>query len=91
MSSINIPVPDGFQEDLRKMLSGIAQEVIEEVKAKEIQSKDYMTQKEALAYLNVSLNTILNWERKGLKSIKIENRKLYSKKSIQEFLAKHEQ
>ena len=91
MSSINIPVPDGFQEDLRKMLSGIAQEVIEEVKAKETQYSDYMTQKQALAYLNVSLNTILNWERKGLKSIKIENRKLYSKKSIQEFLAKHEQ
>lgn len=91
MSSINIPVPDGFQEDLRKMLSGIAQEVIEEVKAKETQYSDYMTQKQALAYLNVSLNTILNWERKGLKSIKIENRKLYSKKSIQEFLSQHEQ
>lgn len=89
--NINIPVPDQFQDDFRKLLTGIAQEVLHEVKDKEIQSKPYMTIKETQAYLGISFGTLQVYQNMGLKSIAVtEGKKLFKKSTIDQFMAQHE-
>jgi len=84
--NINIPVNDKFQDDFRRMLASVAQEVIQEVKVKETKAKDYMTIKETQEYLQISFGTLQKWQQLGLKSITIEGKRLFKKSTIDEFM-----
>lgn len=87
---MNIPVPDQFQDDFRKILTGIAKEVLDEVKEKETQAKPYMTIKETQAYTRCSFGTLQKWQQMGLKRITIEGKTLFSKSTIDKFMTLHE-
>ena len=84
--NLNIPVPDQVQQDLRNMISSMARDVIQEVREQEARSKDYMNAKETCAYLNVSFVTLQQFERLGLKKIKIEGKILFKKQTVDEFM-----
>lgn len=88
--NLQIPIPSGVQDDLRSMISSLAQEVIQEVKGHEAAAKDYMTVKETCKYLNISFGTLQKFERLGLKKITIEGKILFKKKSIDEFMRNYE-
>lgn len=51
-----------------------------------ISEKEYLKLGEAAAWVGVSENTIYQWQKKGLKAIKIGKNKFYSKKHISEFM-----
>lgn len=49
--------------------------------------KDYMTVDDMLNYFDISRNTLVSWEKKGLLRIEPSQRKiLYSKADIESFL-----
>jgi len=84
--NLNIPVPDQVQSEIRTMFSILAHEVIQEVREQEARSKDYMNAKETCSYLNVSFVTLQQFERLGLKKIKIEGKILFKKQTVDEFM-----
>ncbi len=88
--NINIPFPSEVQQDLRQMITDLAQEVIQDVKGREAESKPYMTVKETCAYLNISFSTLQKFERLGLKKITVEGKILFKKKTIDEFMKEFE-
>lgn len=88
--NINIPIPSGVQDDLRSMIANLAHEVIQEAKGQEALAKDYMTIKETCSYLNISFVTLQKWQTLGLKSITIEGKRLFKKKTIDEFMKTYE-
>ncbi|NCD04294.1 MAG: DNA-binding protein [Clostridia bacterium] len=84
--NIQIPISSEFQSEFKGMLTQMAQEVLEELKEKELVYKEVLTVKEAQEYLSCSFTTLQNFERKGLKFSKIDGKKYYSKSDITDFL-----
>lgn len=88
--NLNIPVPPEVQSDLRNMISNMAREVIQEVREKEVKSRDYMSAKDTCEYLNISFVTLQNFERLGLKKCRVQGKILFRKETVDEFMRSFE-
>ena len=84
--NISIPMPEEFRDQFKSLLAQMAQEVLEELKERELAYKEVLTVKEAQEYLSCSFTTLQNFERKGLRFSKIDGKKYYSKSDITDFL-----
>lgn len=89
--NLQIPFPDEARQDLRQMITTLAKEVIEEVKLREKEPKEYLTIKETEKYLNVSFVTLQKYQREyGLPSITIEGKRLFKKSTIDRWISQFE-
>lgn len=88
--NINIPVPDGLNDEIRRMFRSIALEAIEEVKGQEAMLKPWMTQREACKALGIAYNTLQGFRQKGLKVTVIEGKTLISRDTLIQFMKDHE-
>ena len=84
--NIQIPMPSEFEQQFKSLLAQMATEVLEELKERELVTKEVLTVKQAQEYLSCSFSTLQNFERKGLRFSKIDGKKYYSKADITNFL-----
>lgn len=90
--NIQIPITSEIQNDLRQMISLLAKEVIDEVKLREKEPREYLTIKETEKYLNISFGTLQKFQKEyGLPSISIEGKKLFRKSTIDSWISQFEQ
>lgn len=91
MANINIPIPDTFQQDFTDMLTIAAREAIAAAKQQEASyGKDWLKQKEACEWLNISYGTLQLWRSKGMKIATVEGITLISKEEINRFLKENQ-
>lgn len=91
MANIQIPIPETFQDDFKEMLNMAAREAIATAKQQEVSyGKEWLKQKEACEWLNISYGTLQVWRSKGLKIASVEGITLISKKEINRFLSEHQ-
>ena len=83
---IKVPISKETEEEFKVLLVDLANEVIDRAKEKEATYPEYLNKKQAAAYLNTSYNTLIKLERMGMKSIKIDGKILFRKKSIDTFM-----
>ncbi len=93
MANIQIPLPDSFQEDFKSMLTNVARQAIETAREQDASyyGKDWLKQKEAMEWLNISYGTLQLWRSKGLKISTVAGITLISKDEINRFLIEHQQ
>jgi len=90
--NIQIPFPEEAKQDLRQMINILAKEVIDDLKLREKEPKEYLTIKEAEKYLNVSFVTLQRWQKEyNLPSITIEGKRLFKKSTIDTWITQFEQ
>ena len=91
MSNISIPIPDTFQQDFTAMLTIAAREAIATAKQQEASyGKEWLKQKEACEWLNISYGTVQLWRSKELKIATDEGITLISKTEINRFLKENQ-
>lgn len=91
MANIQIPLPETFQDEFKAMLTVATREAIAVAKEQDITyGKDWLKQKEACEWLNISYGTLQLWRSKGLKIATVEGITLISKKEINRFLSEHQ-
>ncbi|WP_035053446.1 helix-turn-helix domain-containing protein [Carnobacterium pleistocenium] len=91
MANLQIPVPDTFQDEFKAMLTIAAREAIAAAKQQEAcYGKEWLKQKEACEWLNISYGTIQLWKSKGLKIATVEGITLISKTEINRFLKENQ-
>lgn len=91
MGNIQIPLPESFQNDFKDMLTLAAREAIATAKSQEASyGKEWLKQKEACSWLNISYGTLQLWRSKGLKCSVIEGITLISKSEINRFLKENQ-
>lgn len=91
MANINIPIPETFQQDFTKMLTIAAREAIATAKQQEASyGKEWLKQKEACEWLNISYGTLQLWRSKGLQVATVEGITLISKTEINRFLKENQ-
>lgn len=90
--NIQIPFPEEAKQDLRQMITTLANEIIEDIKIREKEPKEFLTLKEAEKYLNVSFSTLQRWQKEyGLPSITIEGKRLFKRSTIDAWITQFEQ
>lgn len=91
MANINIPIPETFQQDFTAMLTIAAREAIATAKQQEASyGKEWLKQKEACEWLNISYNTLQGFRAKGLQIATVEGITLISKTEINRFLKENQ-
>ncbi|WP_320164315.1 helix-turn-helix domain-containing protein [uncultured Trichococcus sp.] len=90
MANLQIPIPDTFQDELKMMIRNAAAQAIEEAVQRENLAKDWMTQKELQAWLNVSYGTVQVWRGLGLKVATVQGKTLVSKQEVNRFLESYQ-
>lgn len=92
MPELKLNISSEFEEQIEELFYRIAKEVISEVSKQEINSKDFLTFKEAAEYVGVSFNTLKTFITKyGLKTITIGGKKFIHKPTIVKFMKSFEQ
>lgn len=91
VASIQIPIPQNFQDDFIEKLKYASFEVIETAKKKEeAYGKEWLKQKSVCEYLDISYNTLQLWRSKGLKVATVSGITLISKTEINRFLKENQ-
>lgn len=91
MPSLNIPIPETFQQDFTAMLTIAARDAITTAKQLEASyGKEWLKQKEACEWLNISYNTLQGFRSKGLKVATVSGITLISKTEINRFLKENQ-
>lgn len=91
MPELKLDISSDFQDQIEKLFYKTAKEVITEVSKQEINSKDFLTFKEAAAYVGVSFNTLKTFiTNYGLKTITIGGKKFIHKPTLVGFLKSFE-
>ena len=90
-AELKIPLPDSFQEGIEIVVQNGVTRGVEEALKRERTAKDWMTQKELSAWLNVSYGTIQVWRGLGLKVATVMGKTLVSKQEVNRFLQSFEQ
>lgn len=91
MANLQIPIPDTLQDELKMMIRNAAAQAIEEAINRENLAKDWMTQKELSAWLNISYGTIQVWRGLGLRVATVQGKTLVSKQEVNRFLESYQQ
>lgn len=87
MPKLSFSVSDDLQEELERLLSTTAREVIAEIAKRETQAKDYMNLKETAAYLGISTMTLYKYINDyDLPVIAIAGKKFISKETLRGWL-----
>lgn len=87
MAKLSFEVSEDMQSELEKLFTNTAKEVLAEVSKQELNSKDFLSIKEAAEYMGCSVNTIHLWEREyGLKRIQIAGKSFIAKSTLVSFL-----
>lgn len=91
MANLQIPIPETFEKDFKTMLTIAAREAIATAKEQDSNyGKEWLKQKEAVEWLDISYNTLQLWRSKGLKVATVQGITLVSKKEINRFLSEHQ-
>ena len=91
MAKVQLDLSEELEEQIQAIFIRSAREVLHELSRQEINSKDYLSYKEAAAYIGVSFNTLKNFiSDYGLKTITIGGKKFIAKKEIVLFMQKYE-
>lgn len=91
MAKVQLDLSEELEEQIQAIFKRSAREVLHELSRQEINSKDYLSYKEAAAYIGVSFNTLKNFiSGYGLKTITIGGKKFIAKKEIVLFMQKYE-
>ncbi len=90
MVKLQIPIPDTLENELKDMIRSAAAQAIDEAVQRESKAKDWMTQKELAAWLNISYGTIQVWRGLGLKVATVMGKTLVSKQEVNRFLESHQ-
>ncbi|MGN4127237.1 DNA-binding protein [Lysinibacillus sphaericus] len=85
---IELDMPTGLEEQLKRVVLDATKEVLEE-QQKKLATKEWLSLKEGAAYAGVSYNSFIKFRELGLKVCEIDGIKRVSKKEIDKFLEKH--
>ena len=85
---MEIKLDEKQENELTTYITGIVKSAVKS--ATKVQEKPFLNRKETAKYFGVADSTIRYWVSLGMPVVVIEGRKLYSKKSITEWLASHE-
>lgn len=86
MANINIPIPDSIEDELKVMIRNAAVQAIEEAVKREMTGREWMEQKQACEWLDISFGTLQVWRKQGLKVAVVQGKTLLSKTEINRFL-----
>ena len=75
---------------LKKYIYSLLMNVINEVRRHAGIDKPFLKQKHMAVWLDVSVVTLIKWERNGLPTIHIEGVKLYSKDEVSKWVLSHQ-
>lgn len=91
MAQVSFDIEDSFQKDFTAMLAIAAREAIATAKQQEASyGKEWLKQKEACEWLNISYGTLQLWRSKGLQVATVEGITLISKTEINRFLKENQ-
>lgn len=91
MVQVSFDIEDSFQKDFTAMLAIAAREAIATAKQQEASyGKEWLKQKEACEWLNISYGTLQLWRSKGLQVATVEGITLISKTEINRFLKENQ-
>ncbi|MBT2731660.1 helix-turn-helix domain-containing protein [Carnobacterium sp. ISL-102] len=91
MAQVSFDIEDSFQKDFTAMLTIAARDAIATAKKLEdSHGKEWLKQKEACEWLNISYGTLQLWRSKGLKIATVEGITLISKTEINRFLKENQ-
>ncbi|MDN6291464.1 MAG: helix-turn-helix domain-containing protein [Tetragenococcus halophilus] len=91
MAKLQLDVSKELEEQIQALFIKSAKEVLHELSKQEINSKDFLSYKEAALYIGVSFNTLKNFiSDYGLKTISIGGKRFISKEEIVLFMKKYE-
>lgn len=91
MTKVQLDLSEELEEQIQAIFIKSAREVLHELGRQEINSKDYLSYKEAAAYIGVSFNTLKNFINDyGLKTISIGGKKFIAKSEIVSWMKKYE-
>lgn len=85
MNNLTIPLPPSLGDEVKDIIKKFVREGLEELKD-EMQMKELLSQKEAMAFLGVSYSSLKKMEAMGLKSFRIDRKLIYSRTDLLEFL-----
>lgn len=86
---LRLDMTEEFEQQLRLMMGNLLAEAFDKAKQSQMKACQYMTGKEAAAYLNMSYPTLKRLEEDyGLKTIRVAgtNKKLFDKSTIDSFM-----
>lgn len=90
-TKIQLDLSEELEDQIQALFIKSAREVLHEVSNQEVNAKEFMTFKEAAAYVGVSFNTFKNFITDyGLKTITIGGKKFIHKPTLVQFLKKYE-
>ena len=90
---LRLDMTEEFEHQLRLMMGNLLAETFDKAKQNQMRACQYMTGKEAAAYLNMSYPTLKRLEEEfGLKAITVAgtNKKLFNKSTVDEFMKSFE-
>ncbi|OUL08997.1 hypothetical protein B0533_06200 [Sedimentibacter sp. SX930] len=90
---LRLDMTEEFKQHLRLMVENLVAETFDNAKQNQMKACQYMTGKEAAAYLNLSYPTLKRLEEEyGLKTITVAgtNKKLFNKSTVDEFMKSFE-
>ena len=90
---LRLDMTEEFKQHLRLMVENLVAETFDNAKQSQMKACQYMTGKEAAAYLNMSYPTLKRLEEEyGLKTITVAgtNKKLFNKSTVDEFMKSFE-
>ena len=91
MAQVSFDIEDSFQKDFTAMLAIAARDAIATAKQLEASyGKEWLKQKEACEWLNISYGTLQLWRSKGLKVATVSGITLISKTEINRFLKENQ-
>lgn len=89
--SMQLELSDKFKSELQQSLKQMYRETLEEAKRDAGISKEYFSIPEAMEYLNISRNTLMNnFVARGLPLYRIENKQFIKKSEIHKFIEAHQ-
>lgn len=77
-------------QDLKNYIFTITNESIEEAKKNAGLNTPFLKQVHLSKWLGISVNTIKEWEKKGMPSIYIDGVKLFSKKEVSNWILQYQ-
>lgn len=91
MAKLQLDVSEELEQQIQALFIKSAKEVLHELSRQELNSKDFLTLKEAGEYVGVSFNTLQIWITKhGLKTIHIGGKRFIQKATLVQFLKQYE-
>lgn len=86
MNNIQVMLSEEQSAELKKYIFQITMESIEQAQRNAGLDKPFLKQKYMAEYLGISVNTLKDWQRKGLPTIVVDGVVMYSKEEVSKWL-----